>query len=135
MGDSLLIKSFAVEDIHILERHPLAAVLITNAIANTNEDFNFRYQSAMKVEDQFDVIFFDPMYEDKNNKASPKKEMLVFRDCIGPDDDAIDVAQHLRSLALERLVIKRPIKSKTLIDAPTIQFKGKSTRYDVYIKL
>jgi 16S rRNA (guanine1516-N2)-methyltransferase len=135
MGDSLLIKSFAVDDIDIIERHPLAAALITNAIANTEIDFNFRFISALEIEQEYDVIFFDPMYEDKNTKSSPKREMLVFRECVGVDEDAVIVAEHLKSLATERLVIKRPIKSKTLIDAPTIQFKGKSTRYDVYIKL
>jgi len=133
LGDSLMMSCFDIGSIDVYERHPVAAVLINNAISQSEFNCHFHFKSAADITESYDVIFYDPMYEDKNTKSAPKKEMQIFRDIIGNDLDSLEVAKHLRSLAKERLVIKRPLKSSLLLEAPSHQIKGKSTRFDVYM--
>ena len=135
LGDSLLMYNFELAGLTCLERHSLAATLITNALNNHHlAGLEFKYLSAIDINESFDVCFFDPMYAEKNTKTAPKKEMLVFRDVIGADNDAKDVAKHLLSLSRDRLVIKRSAKASVLLESPHHTITGKSTCYDVYLK-
>ena len=132
LGDSLLIYSFGCKVI-AYDRNPIAAILGLNTIKFSDIDISFHFDSAINTTEIFDVIFFDPMYGgEKNEKALPKKEMRIFRDVVGPDEDASSIARGLRTKAA-RLVIKRSIKAKPILNNPSIQISGKSTRYDVYL--
>lgn len=82
-----------------------------------------------------DVIYFDPMFEDPNKQASPRKEMRIFRSLIGKDQDAETVFKKARSLRPKRLVIKRPRHSQIMVEKPSVEYMGKSTRYDVYFSV
>ena len=79
------------------------------------------------------VLYYDPMYVDKN-KSLPNRNMQILRDLVGCDDDVDDTLMSLLKLKPKRLVVKRPIKGeiyfKSLLNH---QIKGKSTRFDVYI--
>jgi len=141
LGDTLLIQSFCIEQqnkhrVIAVERHPVAAALSLNALKSENLDIPFYYGDIAKVdlssEGQMDVVYFDPMYKEINSKTKPKKEMLIFRDVIGSDLDAIDVATYLVE-NYPRVVLKRSIKAQPAIAKPNIQYNGKSTAYDVYL--
>jgi 16S rRNA (guanine1516-N2)-methyltransferase len=134
LGDSLLMYSFDIDTIECCERHPVAACLAINAIANSEIDIELMFKSSLDIKKSYDVCFYDPMYSEKNTKTAPKKEMKIFRDVIGEDTDCSVVATHLLSLAVERLVIKRSIKAPYLLPNPHHSIKGKSTRYDIYLK-
>ena len=130
--DSLLIFSFGCKVI-AFERNPVAAILALNAIELSKVDINFKYDSAINCEEPTDVVYFDPMYgEEKNEKTLPKKEMRIFREVVGADNDASKIATALKSKA-KRLVIKRSIKAMPILENPSMQISGKSTRYDVYL--
>ncbi len=131
LGDSLLIYSFGCE-VEALERNPIAFILSKNAIANSDIDLNLSFGDAGKIEPTKRVVYFDPMYTQKNEKTLPKREMRIFREVIGADPDAKIVAVHLKSQS-KRLVIKRAIKAMPLLCEPSFTVKGKSTAYDVYI--
>jgi 16S rRNA (guanine1516-N2)-methyltransferase len=131
LGDSLLMYAMGCQ-LEVLERHPLVATLIVNALNSSGIHISFRHLSAGEINGHYPVIFFDPMYDEKNSKAAPKKEMQLFRQLVGPDEDLLDVAKHLRSCC-DRLVIKRSIKARPILAGPQISFKGKSTAYDVYL--
>lgn len=135
LSDTILMYAMGIQDITVTERHPLAQVLIQNALDCYSTTIKFNKTDAMNISDKYEVIYFDPMYDEVNKKSSANKLMTLFRDHIGVDHDAASVAKHLKSLSTKRLVIKRPIKSKPLLDGVSIEFKGKSTRYDVYISL
>jgi 16S rRNA (guanine1516-N2)-methyltransferase len=135
LGDTLMMSCFDINKLDVYERHPVAAALIVNALSCCESKVNFHYKSAADITSSYDVIFYDPMYEDKSTKSAPKKEMQIFRDVIGADTDSPEIAGHLRLLATERLVIKRPIKSSLLLESPSHQIKGKSTRFDVYMNV
>jgi len=136
MGDSLLIYAYGVEKLICCERNPLAGTLIQNSVKNSGLDIEFYFGSALDMDSRknIEIIYFDPMYQEKNIKTAPKKEMAIFRNIVGVDEDALENAKKLRELALERLVIKRPNKAKPLIENPSHTIKGKSTSYDVYLK-
>jgi hypothetical protein len=133
LKDSMLIYSFGVVKLTMYERNPLVAVLISNSLAHADalENIQFLFTESSSIQNSESVIYFDPMYEEKNSKAAPRKEMQVFRKFVGADLDAMKTAQNLLEKT-KRLVIKRSIKAKPLLESPDITFGKKSTQYDVY---
>ena len=138
LGDTLLFLSFGCEVI-TLERHPVIAFLIQSALKNAHHPavncltfvpVDAETYLAQKIIP--DVVFFDPMFEDANSRALPKKEMRIFRSFVGQDQDALNVFHRARELNPKRLVVKRPRLSVELGEVPQIKFEGKATRYDVY---
>lgn len=79
-----------------------------------------------------DVFYYDPMYPEKKKSALARKEMQVFQDLVGAD---LDIDEQLVQLIQTRkkVILKRPLKSQVLLK-PSAQFKGKTTRYDLYLK-
>lgn len=151
LGDTLLMLAYGIENLSCLERNPVVATLIVNCLKNSKLPVQFKHLSCMEADvfnhsdwngankkssdekSPFDVIFYDPMYKEKNTKASPKKEMMIFREIVGEDHDISEVANFLKLKANERLVIKRSNKAKPIIAAPDHSIKAKSTSYDVYL--
>lgn len=141
LGDSLLLLSFGCE-VTAIERHPVVSFLIQSSLANAHDaklkKFHFHAEDAKQYlanAKESDVIYFDPMFEDANHKASPRKEMRIFRNFVGPDQDALEIFKLAIELRPRRLVVKRPRQSVTLGPQPSLQFIGKSTRYDVYFSI
>ncbi len=139
LGDTLLMLAMGAQ-VTTLERHPVVRFLIESALHNSSHPLlaNFQFvandaASFLETCSPYDVIFFDPMFEDANHKAGPKKEMRIFREVVGSDLDAMEIAEKAQTRALKRLVIKRPRLSQTLINGECLQYQGKSTRYDVYL--
>ena len=80
-----------------------------------------------------DIIYIDPMFPTRDKSSKVKKEMQLFHQLVGTDDDSFE----LLSLALEkakyRVVVKRPAHAPFLDEQkPGYSLKGKSTRYDIY---
>ena len=138
LGDSLLFLAAGCE-VTTVERNPLVAFLIRSALLNARHSllsrFHFQESEAMAsltAKPDVDVIFFDPMFEDANQKASPKKEMRIFRTLLSGDSDAEKVLEKALQSGVKRIVVKRPRLSRELLDLKPLKFEGKSTRYDVY---
>lgn len=86
-----------------------------------------------------DVLYFDPMYEQKEGKARkalPRKEMRLFRELAGEDLDAKETLAWALAFAKEkgigRVVVKHPLKANPLLPGVTASYEGKSTAYDLY---
>jgi len=80
-----------------------------------------------------DVVYVDPMFPHTDKSALVKKEMLLFRDIIGADDDASELLAMALDVARGRVVVKRPRKASVIKGrAPSHQMPGKSCRYDIY---
>lgn len=138
LGDSLLFLAAGCE-VTAVERNPLIAFIIQSAIKNARhpllEKFHFQMMDAkeiLKSSPAVDVIYFDPMFEDANHKASPKKEMRIFRTLLAGDADAEEVLALALGTGIKRVVVKRPRLSKELLNLRPVRMEGKSTRYDVY---
>ena len=80
-----------------------------------------------------DVIYLDPMHPQRKKSALVKKEMRVFRDIVGEDEDADLLLDCALQRATKRVVVKRPRRGESLPGPPPHhRILGKSIRYDVY---
>ena len=80
-----------------------------------------------------DVVYIDPMYPSSRKAALAKKEMRVLRLWVGQDGDAAELLEVARRVARRRVVVKRWLRARPLGDEPTMAYKGKIARYDVYV--
>ncbi|TRY34022.1 class I SAM-dependent methyltransferase [Aliiglaciecola sp. M165] len=80
-----------------------------------------------------DVVYLDPMFPHRKKSALVKKEMRLFQQMLGPDEDADKLLAPALKLATKRVVVKRP-ESAPFLDGkePNMQIKGKKLRFDVY---
>ena len=141
LGDTLLFLSFGCEVV-TLERHPIIAFLIKSSLANAHHPALARLKFVEQDAATFlaenpipEVVFFDPMFEDANERALPKKEMRIFRSFVGQDQDALEILKLTKQLSAKRVVVKRPRLSVELGPSPQLKFEGKATRYDVYFSI
>lgn len=80
------------------------------------------------------VIHLDPMFPHREKSALVKKEMRLFRQLAGDDNDAPRLLEAALDVATHRVVVKRPRKAPP-IAGPTPQhtLEGKTSRYDLYV--
>ncbi len=86
------------------------------------------------LENDFDLIYLDPMFPERKKSALVKKEMRLFKRLVGDDNDADELL--LKSLASQakRVVVKRPKGAPCLANKkPSHEIKAKKFRYDVYL--
>ena len=141
LGDTIMMLAFGCEVVAV-ERHPVIRFLIQSALKNAQhpklQKLTFKPSDASTVlneSPEIEDIYFDPMFEDASEKSSPRKEMRIFRNVIGGDADAMSVFEQARALKPKRLIVKRPRQSVVLGKEPSVQYIGKSTRYDVYFSI
>jgi 16S rRNA (guanine1516-N2)-methyltransferase len=82
-----------------------------------------------------DVIYCDPMFEPKNNRALTKKPMQELQKLIGHDDDANNLIAIALKRAKNRVVVKRANYCESFPQNPNVIFRGRSHRFDVYCVL
>jgi 16S rRNA (guanine1516-N2)-methyltransferase len=86
--------------------------------------------------EQPDVVYLDPMFPHRKKSAAVKKEMRLFQQLLGPDQDADLLLAPALNLAKKRVVVKRPAGAPYLAEQkPDIELKGKANRFDVYLNL
>ena len=83
---------------------------------------------------QFDVIYCDPMFPQRQKSALVKKEMRVLKDIVGSDLDSTELLQSALAANCKRVVVKRAKTSPPVTEqSPSLAFSGKSNRFDVYL--
>lgn len=81
-----------------------------------------------------DVVYLDPMFPHRKKSAAVKKEMRLFQQLLGPDEDADLLLEPALALAKKRVVVKRPSGAPFLAGKkPQIEMLGKANRFDVYL--
>lgn len=140
LGDTMLFLAMGCE-VRAVERHPVVAFLMKSALAAAQHPLLQKLQfiegeasSVLLGSCPEDVGFYDPMFEDPNQKSLPRKEMRIFRTLVGGDADVGDVLTVAREKGPRRLVVKRPRLSVEALPGKDIEFAGKATRYDVYLR-
>ncbi|WP_196801723.1 class I SAM-dependent methyltransferase [Bacteriovorax sp. BSW11_IV] len=144
--DSLLLLIFGCE-VRAYERNPVVYLLLKDALRLASESDE---SMALVLKDSFHLefgafskenfncaqwtLYYDPMYPKvpEKRKALPRKEMVVFHEVVGVDEDSYSFMEELFNSGSKRVVLKRPIKEE-VFKSPSASFKGKSTRYDMYI--
>ena len=61
-----------------------------------------------------DVIYYDPMFPERDSSAQVKKEMVLFKQLIGADQDSLDFLATAVGIATQRVVVKRPHDAEPL---------------------
>lgn len=90
------------------------------------------------LQDCPDIIYFDPMFSEKNKTALSKKYAQALQ-CMtrpGPHDDkgAETIFEQALTLAKNRVVIKRPAHGVFMAGKkPDTMISGKTIRFDVYL--
>lgn len=122
-----------------LERNPLIYYALSEAQKQCSDlDVKFVFSEALEflqnTQEEFPVIYFDPMFPDKTKSALPRQEMVFFRQMVGADEDAAKVLEtSIQRQGARRIVVKRPIKAPWLGDRkPQSSIAGKLIRFDIY---
>lgn len=148
--DAFVLASLGCE-LTLCERAPVVALLLEDGLRRAADDpevgqivarMEFHPGSAQQwlqsrlgapEAERPEVIYLDPMFPHSNKSAQVKKEMRLFRDLVGADDDAGELLPLALEVALARVVVKRPRKAPYLADrAPSHSLEGKSGRFDIY---
>lgn len=139
--------------VDMIERSPVVAALLADGLSRAEQDpsladwlpekmrlhHGVAYQllanwQALSPEKIPDVVYLDPMFPHRKKSAAVKKEMRLFQQLLGPDEDANLLLEPALALAKKRVVVKRPSGAPYLADKkPDIEMKGKANRFDVYL--
>ncbi len=141
--DAILAYSFGLS-VDIYERNVDAFCLLACAFLRFRDSDCYNEQFPMNLKlgtlnadvdlGHYDCVFFDPMYPQKKKKsAKARKEMELFKEIIGPDDDADSYLEQLIHKH-HYVVFKRPSFAPKL-HKPSYSYEGRTTRYDIYRKV
>jgi 16S rRNA (guanine1516-N2)-methyltransferase len=145
-ADSYVLATLGCK-VTLIERSPIIGALLQNGLERAKDAKDLASQNmqlviadaitylrALPDDAKPDVIYLDPMFPHRTKSALNKKEMRILRDLVGEDIDAEELFAVAMSKAKKRVVVKRPRLAPLISDkAPTLQFKGKSGRFDVYL--
>lgn len=126
------------------ERHPIVKQLLADALTRLHQAMP-EWQHRLYLvdvsslddteDDSFDVVYLDPMYPkgDRKAKAAVKKDMQMFQQLVGADEDADELLQPALRIARQRVVVKRPQHADFLAGvSPHAQVVSKKHRFDLY---
>lgn len=139
--DSLVLAGLGCQ-VSLLERHPITHVLLADALRRAQASRRgplelLPCEEAQhyldRTQQDFDVIYLDPMYPQEGRRALPKKNMQLLRELAGADSDADSLL--VRALgAARRVVVKRAPHAADLAGrAPAHRITANRVRYDVYL--
>tara|TARA_R110002167_G_scaffold111870_2_gene283986 strand:- start:1379 stop:2200 length:822 start_codon:yes stop_codon:yes gene_type:complete len=140
--------------VDMIERSPVVAALLQDGLDRAAVDLTLanwlptrmqllhgvakdllsNWQSIQPPLTRPDVVYLDPMFPHRKKSAAVKKEMRLFQQLLGPDEDADLLLEPALALAKKRVVVKRPTGAPFLAGKkPQIEMLGKANRFDVYL--
>lgn len=147
--DAFILASYGCK-VHMLERSPVIAALLEDGLKRAQAqpdlapivkhmslqvgDANEWLSSLVSPGMSYDAIYLDPMYPETTKSAAKRKEMRFFRALVGSDADAANLLELALQTPVRRVVVKRPLKAPTLKEKPNASLKGKTTRFDLYLR-
>lgn len=144
--DAFLLASLGCEML-LLERSAIVHALLQDGLkraAQNNDEtamavakMNLLCSEFMEFDagvGQFDVVYLDPMFPPRRKSAKVKKEVALLQQLLGHEADNANLLEHALLVARKRVVVKRAKLSPHLGSVkPDIEYKGSSSRYDVYL--
>lgn len=135
--------------VHMIERSPVVAALLADGLKRAALDPQLSLWLPQQMQltqgiatdlltnwqpEQPDVVYLDPMFPHRKKSALVKKEMRLFQQLLGSDEDADFLLPPALALAKRRVVVKRPADAPYLAEQkPDIEYTGKANRFDVYL--
>jgi len=142
--DSFVLANLGCK-VTMIERNPIIAALLKDGLMRAKKETWFKALELTLIENDAiyylkslenlpDVIYIDPMFPSRKKSALVKKEMRVLRHVVGDDEDASILLSTALKKATKRIVVKRPRLAPAISGPePDFSFKGKSSRFDVYL--
>ncbi len=98
------------------------------------EQSSIEYLSVLEATKAPDIVYLDPMYPELKRSVKRRKALEFLRDLVGDDLDAEELFALAWEKTKKRVVVKRPLKGDRLGKNPNHVLRGKSHRFDVYVK-
>lgn len=128
------------------ERNAVSYLLLFDALQRAQENGCYHFalprlyfgqvQDLSAAMPKPDVIYYDPMFPSRSKSAQVKKDMQIFHQAVGFDEDTLSCARELLQLCRLRLVVKRPSDAHPLdLGTPpgsVWSISGGSCRFDCY---
>ena len=147
--DGFILASLGCK-VTLLERSPVVAALLQDGLERAQQDptlgswlpdrLSLRHGVSIELMQQWqderpDVVYLDPMFPHKKKSALVKKEMRLFQQLLGADDDADLLLEPALGIASKRVVVKRPADAPFLANKkPNMNISSKKHRFDVYLR-
>ncbi|MGC1182689.1 class I SAM-dependent methyltransferase [Legionella sp.] len=143
--DAAVLATFGAE-VLMLERHPVIAALLADALLQRTEfdkkqmhlslyvGDSCSFLNTLKEKEYPDVIYIDPMHPERNKSALVKKDMQALQQMIGADKDVLKLIHLAIRRVKQKVVVKWPQKTKSLLPA-NASIEGKTVRFDIYFPL
>lgn len=142
--DAMVLASLGCQ-VTMIERSPIVGALLQDGLKRAGlklpklvQHLSLHLMDAQEflktTPDSFDVIYLDPMFPARIKSSLVKKEMRIVKELVGEDGDILELFASAKQHAIKRIVVKRARFSPCLEEQePDIVFKGKSSRFDVYL--
>ena len=128
------------------EQSKILIKLLSDGIVRAREEYSFFENLTLINEDSAniielhkdsDIFYFDPMFNKtkRNLKRSgilQKISNILIHEKL--QDTSKDIFSSMQKSNFKKIIVKRPINSKPLDEKINYQVKGKSIRFDIYIK-
>lgn len=138
-GDSIIINALGCPVIAI-ERHPVVAALLANAIKHAGKhDIQLHNTDStdwlsQQPDSSQEIVFLDPMFGKGETRAQVKKPMQLMQLLLADQAESADMLSEALRVASKRVVVKRAAKAPYLNDAkPQLTVSGKAIRFDIYL--
>jgi 16S rRNA (guanine1516-N2)-methyltransferase len=146
--DAFILASLGCE-VRMIERSPMVAALLADGLHRAAQHAELASWLPQKLRllpgiasdlmqhwtaAKPDVVYLDPMFPHRKKSALVKKEMRLFQQLLGPDEDADALLAPALALANKRVVVKRPAGAPYLANhKPALEMQGKANRFDIYL--
>jgi 16S rRNA (guanine1516-N2)-methyltransferase len=135
--DSLVLKKMGLT-VTAVEISPVVHALVREAMSALTESLQIELINANALEHfdsgvEYDAIYLDPLFPDKQKSAAVRKEIQVLRDILPAAEDAEALLRKACQVAKARVVVKRAPHSPPILEKPSHQFLSKMARFDVYL--
>ena len=149
-GDAFVMATLGC-NVTLIERNPIIQQLLADGLARADEseDSDVKaiasqmrlvqqnassYLKMLEADEYPQLIYLDPMFPSREKSALVKKEMRFFHDIVGKDEDSAELLDIALQRAIERVIVKRPLRAETLTNRkPDFDIRGKTVRYDIYL--
>lgn len=147
LGEDSLLLAAAGFEVTLLERDPVIAALLEDALRRAQNDERLGTVAARmhavqgdsidylrNLEVAPDVVYLDPMFPGRTKSAAVKKKFQLLHHLERPCDDEQTLFEAALAARPRKIVIKRPVKGPHLAGAkPSYSVAGKAVRYDCVV--
>jgi 16S rRNA (guanine1516-N2)-methyltransferase len=150
--DSLLMLENGASAVHMVERDPVVASLLQDALRRRSiaidpsiDRLSLSVGNGLDIMKSIpgtvDVCYLDPMFPPRTKSAAVKKNMQILHSLLESQqqhlDDQVDLLESALWMAQSRVVVKRPIHAVPLGNGaapkPSFEIRGSVNRFDVYV--